>query len=498
MKYSTLKNYLFKLKQNKFKIINNWSENNNVKKILELKKVNKELFVKRYAFAILEHFIYIIEHEKITNNNSEVKDFLQYLRKKKIDINELFTLYINFKNAIIHFFKHEEVLNLEIINEIDNLFEKYFELILEEYTKKINDVENALIKSIDIVDKNIIMSRTDLKGVITKVSSAFCDISGYSASELIGQNHNIIRHPDMPKELFANLWETIKSGKDWHGEIKNRKKNGDFYWVETTIHPNLDNIGKIISYDAIRLDITSKKELENQQNLLVAQSKSAAMGEMISMIAHQWRQPLQAVSILIQKLPITRMMEGEISDELLDNVVDEISAQLDYMSNTIDDFRDYFKPNRQKQSVFIEDVINKAIEFLAYMIKVDSINVNVNVDLNCKATIYLNEVVQVLINIIKNSRDAMIDHFIEDRLINIYTSFDEKNVYIVIEDNAGGIPEDIIDKIFEPYFSTKSNKNGTGLGLYMSKTIVEQHSGGNLSVYNSDIGAKFTISLPLE
>lgn len=494
----TLNSYTDEFKKNKILIINYWAENDNVKKILNDKKVNKDLFLKRYAFAILEHYIQMIEKQKIIIEYQEVNDFLKYLKRKDIQADELFILYFTFKNSLINFLTTINLLNLEISSEIELLFQKNFEIILKQYTKTIKDVEKALSKSIDIVDKNIIMSRTDLEGTILKVSSAFCEVSGYTANELIGQSHNIIRHPDMQAKVFEDMWQTIQSGKDWKGELKNRKKNGDSYWVETTIHPNLDNIGKIISYDAIRVDITSKKELLNQQNILVAQSKSAAMGEMISMIAHQWRQPLQAVSILIQKLPITKMIEGEITDELLDSVVDEIGSQLDYMSSTIDDFRDYFKPNRKKQTVFIDHVIKKAIEFLAYMIKVDSIELRINTDYNCKATIYLNEVVQVLINIIKNSRDAMIDHFVEHRVIKINTLFDDKNVYITIEDNAGGIPKHIIHKIFEPYFSTKSNKNGTGLGLYMSKTIVEQHSDGKLSVCNSDVGAKFTISLPLE
>ena len=207
------------------------------------------------------------------------------------------------------------------------------------------------------------MSRTDINGIIMSVSSAFCKISGYEAFELIGKSHNVIRHPQMPKELFQNLWETIKSGNMWQGEIKNLKKNGDFYWVKTTIHPNFDNVGNIIRYDAIREDITSQIELKTQQNLLVEQSKSAAMGEMISMIAHQWRQPLQAVSILTQKLPLIKMVDGEISDEMLENVVSQVSSQLDYMSKTIDDFRDYFKPNKKKERVFIKDIIEKSMVF---------------------------------------------------------------------------------------------------------------------------------------
>jgi signal transduction histidine kinase len=301
----------------------------------------------------------------------------------------------------------------------------------------------------------------------------------------------------MPKELFEDLWKTIKSGNMWQGNIKNLKRNGDFYWVKTTIHPNFDNNGNIISYDAIREDITSQKELINQQNLLVEQSKSAALGEMISMIAHQWRQPLQAVSILIQKLPLLKMIKGEISDETLDDVVTQVTAQVDYMSKTIDDFRDYFKPNKKKEEVYIKNVINKSMDFLSYLFKLNSISVKYENDSTSKVEIYLNEIVQVFINLAKNSCDAIIEKNIENSVINIITYEKDENLFIEFEDNAGGIKDDVIDKIFDPYFSTKSKKNGTGLGLYMSKTIIEQHSLGKIDVYNTDVGTKFVIQLPL-
>ena len=112
--------------------------------------------------------------------------------------------------------------------------------------------------------------------------------------------------------------------------------------------------------------------------------------------------------------------------------------------------------------------------------------------------VYLNEIVQVIINIIKNACDALNEKNNEDKIINISTVKDDDYIYIMIEDNAGGIPDNVIGKIFEPYFSTKTNKNGTGLGLYMCKTIIEQHSHGIISVENTNIGAKFTIKLPLE
>ncbi len=339
------------------------------------------------------------------------------------------------------------------------------------------------------------MSRSDKYGSILSVSSAFCKISGYESFELIGKKDI---YQQMKEDEYKNLLSTIKSGNTWQGEIKNFKKDGSLYWLKTTIHPNFDNMGNIISYDTIAEDITSQIELKEQHNLLLEQSKSAAMGEMISMIAHQWRQPLQAVSILIQKLPLIKMLDGDISDEILENIISQVSSQINYMSKTIDDFRDYFKPNKKKEEVYIKDVIKKSMDFLEYLFKLNSIKITYEYNSCSKIEIYLNEIVQVLINLAKNSCDAIVDKNIQNGTIQVKTYEDNNSLFIEFEDNAGGIKNDVINKIFDPYFSTKSNKNGTGLGLYMSKTIIEEHSGGKIDVYNTNFGAKFVIKLPLK
>jgi PAS domain S-box-containing protein len=493
-----LENFIEKIEKNKIAVIRTWISSPMVIKLIKNYSINENLLIKRYSFGTLEHYILVIVKDEKTENNFVVIDFLKYLKKQNLGVSELFSLFSAFKDSLIDFASKMDMKSLELLEKINFYFEKFFSSILEIYSKSIIEVEIALNKSIDIVDKYVIMSRTNIEGIIISISSAFCKISGYESFELIGKSHSVIRHTDMPKELFEDLWKTIKSGNMWQGNIKNLKKNGDFYWVKTTIHPNFDDNGNIISYDAIREDITSQKELINQQNLLVEQSKSAALGEMISMIAHQWRQPLQAVSILIQKLPLLKMIKGEISDEILEDVVTQVTSQVDYMSKTIDDFRDYFKPNKKKEDVYIENIINKSIDFLSYLFKLNSISVKYKNDSTLTIEIYLNEIVQVFINLLKNSCDAMIEKNIANRVINIFTYEKNEKLFIEFEDNAGGIEDKLIDKIFDPYFSTKSNKNGTGLGLYMSKTIIEQHSLGKIDVYNIDFGTKFVIQLPLK
>jgi PAS domain S-box-containing protein len=351
-----------------------------------------------------------------------------------------------------------------------------------------------------LIDDNVIISTTNLEGIIISASQAFCTLSGYTKDELIGQPHNIVRHPDVSKEIFKDMWNTIQSGKTWQGIFKNIKKNGDLYWVDATISPNMID-EKIVSYSAIRQDITSKKELEQQQDIIIEQSKSAAMGEMIAMLAHQWRQPLQATAMLIQQLTLEQMLDGKISEETIEHVVSGTQQQIDYMSKTIDDFRDFFKPDKNKAKIKVSNLIEKARELIAYTLTADTISLNINIKDDIELNIHINEIVQVLINIIKNARDVLVERIKENitkRKIELISYKLDTNIIIIIKDNAGGIPDDTLRHIFDAYFSTKKNKNGTGLGLYMSKNIIENHGHGLLLAYNEDDCAVFKITLPIK
>jgi len=492
-----LNKYIDLFIDNQSYIINSWSKDNNLNSILNMHNVKMDYFIKNYASLVLTHYLNIIQDNDNIGKCDAIESLIQYLKLKNITSSDLFLICNSFYNTFVNFIFEKNIFNKDILDEINLIHEKNFSALLLYYTDSIKDVEIKLDKINAMVDKYIIMSQTDTNGIITNVSDAFCKISGYSKEELIGKSHNIVRNPNTPNELFVDLWETIKSGKIWHGEISNKAKDGSIYWVDVTIEPIFEN-DKIIGYSAIRHDITSAKKVKAQQDMIIEQSKSAAMGEMISMIAHQWRQPLQAVSVLTQKLPLLKMIDGDIDEEVLNKVVDDVGLQLDYMSKTIDDFRNFFKPDKDKQKVKLSKLIIKVEEFLSYMLKMEKVKINLSYEEDITLELHYNEVMQVFINIIKNAVDAMKEHKIKDRYININFYKKDNHVIINFEDNAGGIDESILSKIFDPYFSTKSNKNGTGLGLYMSKTIIEEHSNGKLSVKNSPNGATFTIMLPLE
>ncbi len=354
-----------------------------------------------------------------------------------------------------------------------------------------------------INDRYIISSVTDTKGKIIEVSDAFCAISGYAREELVGQPHNIVRHPDMPRSAFKELWSNIKQGKNWQGRVKNLKKNGGHYWVYANIEPIFNKKGKIEAYVAIRLDITDsihlQEEVEKSQQkdkAMLQQSKLAQMGEMIAMIAHQWRQPLSAISSTVGDLHMKIMLDNVQSDYFVDKL-EKIDNFSQHLSKTIDDFRGFYKEDKVKKNIRFSDITRGALDIVST--SVENKNILLDAKFACKKeiTAYPNELRQVILNLIKNAEDVLVEKEIENPAISIATYDDAENSYFEVRDNAGGIPESIIDKIFDPYFSTKTKKDGTGLGLYMSKTIVEEHCGGKLTVSNTPDGALFKISVPI-
>jgi len=377
------------------------------------------------------------------------------------------------------------------LNELNRTLESR---VQEELDKNVHNT-NRMRKDLEIINKYVLALRTDPDGVITDVSDAYCKVSGYSSKELIGKTNSILRHPETTDEQLYELWETIKSGKKYVGEFRNRKKSGATFWLVLTIMPEIDDNGKIYAYSALYQEITQVKKVEEQQNQLIQQSKQAVMGEMIGMIAHQWRQPLATISAIAGNISIGIEL-GTIKDKQTKESMKKINDFAKYLSRTINDFRNFFKPNKEIEVANVNSLIEETLEFTEHMLETHGIKVFKNYNTEVSINVFRSETVQVLINIIKNAQDAMVDNNIKNRELNIKTYNDSKYAHIEIKDNGGGIPSDIIDKIFDPYFSTKS-KNGTGLGLYMSKTIVEDHLKGRLSARNEGTRSIFKIDLPL-
>ena len=244
-------------------------------------------------------------------------------------------------------------------------------------------------------------------------------------------------------------------------------------------------------------------EKTKQQNLIAQQSKMAAMGEMIGNIAHQWRQPLSSISTSATGMKLQKEM-NILEDKFLIQGLDQINKSVQYLSETIDDFRNFFKPNKNKSEFNIQDTIDKVINLLNSQFISNGIKI-IKSGNDIKINTFENELIQVIINLLNNSRDELIKKDSKDeKLIFIGVFEDKNNLVLEIKDNAGGISEDIIDRVFEPYFTTKYQSQGTGIGLYMSNQIIAGME-GFISVLNEEFefegktynGAVFKITIPL-
>ncbi len=235
-------------------------------------------------------------------------------------------------------------------------------------------------------------------------------------------------------------------------------------------------------------------DLRRKDQLLIQQSRLASMGEMINNIAHQWRQPLNNIGLIVQNLQIS-FSSGSISQEELESEVGKAMAVIMHMSRTIDDFRNFFREDKEKRQFVVNGVVSRTLEFVSAALESRNIQVAVESDEEVVATGYQNEYAQVLLNVISNASETSVERRMDEPRIIISISRKDGRSLVCVRDNCGGIPDEIMPKIFDPYFTTRAPDKGTGIGLYMSKVIIEQNMGGSLTVRNADGGAEFRIEV---
>ena len=249
---------------------------------------------------------------------------------------------------------------------------------------------------------------------------------------------------------------------------------------------------KLLDETTVRIQAT--EALREKEQMLIQQSRQAAMGEMIGNIAHQWRQPLNTLGLTIQQLSLFYDL-GEFTKELLDNNVSRSMELIQHMSQTIDDFRNYFKPDKKKIDFKVQKALANTMTLIGDSFKSQHIDVELVTTDDPVIHGFKNEFAQVVLNILNNARDVLTERGIKDPRVKITLGSENGRAVVTISDNAGGIPEEIIGKIFDPYFTTKGPQSGTGVGLFMSKTIIEKNMGGSLTVQNIADGAEFRIEM---
>lgn len=360
-------------------------------------------------------------------------------------------------------------------------------------TSEIRNLNAELENMINTAPNPIIVHTED--GTIVKINQTWSDICGYTYDETPTIDEWVDkvykeRHEEI-KEYIRNLY-TITQKVD-EGEFSFYSKSGENITWQFSSAP----FGKLNGKKAIISSAMDVTELKKKDTMLIMQSRHAAMGEMISMIAHQWRQPLASISTISGTLNMQIMLgqydQNHFTEKL--NLISDIAVDL---SDTMNDFRNFFKEDKTKQLTTWKELIEGSLGIIKPMLIAKNIHISLTYGKNNAFMTYPHEITQVILNILKNAEDILIENSIERPQIWIRTSYQNGQASLEIEDNGGGIPPELIDKVFDPYFSTKFDTDGTGIGLYMSKIIIEQHGDGTLTVINTPHGACFRILLPIE
>ena len=372
-----------------------------------------------------------------------------------------------------------------IITIIDKSQEYNYTQQLYEKAEAIKELNYELEDEAKIIDTHISSIRVDKQEHISSISSKLCEILTCAPDDFIGKNF---------KEYFQP-WYHETSNKDFEKRfpahlilIANSDTEPIYLFISNKV--TRDNGENLL----LLQDITDYIQLQYQNEQILQQSRSAAMGEMISIIAHQWRQPLSAITGLLTDITVKAHMEKLEKDHMLDNI-SQAEKIIIHMSDTINDFRNYFKPSKDKETISLETLYLKVSALYQTLLKEKNIKISCIGNVNQELFIHVNELIQILLSLIQNSLDAFVENDIKNRSITIETSKEEEGfITITVSDNAGGIPKNLIHKVFDPYFSTKS-KNGTGLGLYMTKKLLTERFHGDIHVTSSDDCSIFTLTI---
>ena len=382
------------------------------------------------------------------------------------------------------------------------LFNYLFEKFIKDSVKMANR-KNLILDA----QENIIIV-TDGK-YIKETNNTFLDFFGFDSLEnfskkydcicdrfLDDENNNYIQTINKDNILWSDLIINNKSVL-YKALIEDRKGKKHIFKVTGERLKSKNDIEEVMVFSDISLLEKQQQDSLETQKFIQEQSKYAQMGEMIGNIAHQWRQPLSAISTSASGIQIQKEI-GNITEEQEYEMLDNIIKNANFLSDTIDIFRDYIKDEDELKEIVLQDILNGAINIIAASLVNNNIRLINDIDNSepIKITIIAGELSQVIINIINNAKDILIKNNIDNSFIKIGLTKKENTATIFIEDNGGGINDDILPKIFDPYFTTKHQSQGTGLGLHISKEIVEKHLKGKIYVKNSKTGAIFYIELP--
>jgi len=331
-------------------------------------------------------------------------------------------------------------------------------------------------------------------GSFRYVSPASEKVTGYTPTELYARPQLLTEMvtPDDRERWLHHVHQADANGQPTPMEFRILTKSGELRWISHVCHPIYDEEGRFLGVRGSHNDITDRHDREQ---IMIQQSRLAAMGEMIGNIAHQWRQPINALDLLLANLKDAYEYH-ELNQDSIDHTVADGHRIIQRMSATIDDFRNFFKPNKEKTHFNPRQVLDDTASILEASLRNNNVSLHIEGEEDLACYGYPNEYAQVVLNLLNNAKDAILERKVPDGNIWVGLTREGNDICLAVRDNGGGIPENIINKVFEPYFTTKDK--GTGIGLYMSKTIIENSMGGRIEARNVDGGAIFTVSVPAD
>jgi len=482
-------------------ILDEWLLSKTTNEVLSRHLIDAYLFKEKYASNVFEYFMAVIKGEMILGQCPVMNDLLEYFKDKDISADELFMICSQFRKAMIDVSYDSSINSKALFDDVSFLFDLNFSGLLKQYTDTIYQKEQEIERNVKLlneykraIDTSAIVSKTDRYGVITYANDNLCNLCGYNRSELIGASHAIMRHPDMQDEFFSLLWSTIESQELFKGTIKNRKKNGDYFYIDITIVPIINPFSSEVEYMAIGYEVTSL--VDSEQNALEA---NEAKDYFLSNMSHEIRTPLNAILGFV-----SLMQDDDVSKthKKYLNIIHNSGASLLSIINDILDFSklrqgEFTIDNRifnlheelsHTLELFVASANEKEITLLSY------IDPNIPKELLSDPL----RIKQIISNLISNA----IKFTHSGGFVELEAYIRDATLHISIKDSGVGISSEKVEHIFDAFLqvqnSSTRDSGGTGLGLSICKKLANHMSGDVCVTSQLASGSIFTLSIPVE
>lgn len=357
------------------------------------------------------------------------------------------------------------VIEDDIPVRIEGVFQDIGNMVLLE--REVETAQSTMEEYTDLLNRTNIIAKTDRCGIITFVNNKFCEISQYSRDELLGQDHRILSSGFHPKAFFSNLWATLASGHEWKGQIKNKAKDGSFYWVDTLIHPLKSKDGRITGYLSVRRDITREKE---QQEVDIHTARLISIGETSTQIMHDVMNPLNIIQSCEYNL--NQIKCDDATRAKLNNISEKITSSVRRIQSIFSDMRSMLVEDTKMEPMLICKLLDSCLEPMEQKIK----NAGVKITRECNAAVIIgnwNLLSQVFTNLVQNALEAISE--LDDKWIKIEAINLGQHTFVRFIDSGRGIPQYVQQHMFDSFFTTKKDSGGSGIGLALCKRIIELH-----------------------